>query len=122
MRKFVIYTFKGDTSIMEVEVEVLSNHLFFLKEGEWMGKITAPKSLYEKQADGSLKPAVWCWWAFHDTVEECMTKMEQDAHATIARARNKMARHSEAPVATLTPEEEAAEVAESLSKIRVVML
>ena len=122
MRKFVIHSFKGATTIMEVECEILSRHMFTLKEGEWMGQITAPQSLHEKQADGSLKPAVWCWWAFHDTVEECMEKIEQDARSSIARAHHKMGLRSDTPVVPLTDEELEAQVAEAMSKVQVVRL
>jgi hypothetical protein len=122
MKKFVIHSHKGDTTIMEVEVERLSPHLFFLKEGEWMGKITAPQSFYEKQSDGSLKPTVWCWWAFHDTVEECQEKIEQDARSSIARAHHKMSLRSETPAEPLTPEELEVQVLETINKVQVVML
>jgi hypothetical protein len=122
MRKFVIHSFRGATTIMEVECEVLSRHMFTLKEGEWMGKITAPESLFEKQGDGSLKPPVWCWWAFHETAEECMVKIEQDARSTIERARHKMGLRSDTPVVPLTPEELEVEITETLSKVQVVRL
>src|SRR5574339_900448 len=114
MRKFVIHSFRGATTIMEVEVEVMPKSFgYTLQDGEWMGKITAPESLHEKQADGSLKPSIWCWWAFHDTAEECMEKIEKDARSSAIRARHKMGLRSETPIEPHTPEELEAEVVEA---------
>ena len=72
MRKFVIQLVKGSTSIVEVEYELMSKHYdYALQEGQWKGKITAPTFLYEKDMNNKLVTPIWCWWAFHDSVDNC---------------------------------------------------
>jgi len=103
---------------MEVECEVLPHHTFTLREGEWMGKITAPESLYEKQSDGSLKPPVWCWWAFFETAEDALARVEQDAREGLARAKRKQAIKDETVDQSISEEE----IVELISKVQVVRL
>lgn len=81
MRKFYIHNKRGATSIMEVEVQVVTPledcSVLWLKPGEYKARITEPQSLLlkvEKIVDGkkevSFVPDVFCWHAFYETVEE----------------------------------------------------
>lgn len=122
MKKFVIHSTRGKTSVMEVECEKLSRMDHFhmgLKEGEWMGKITAPQSLFEKTLDGKLVPPVWCWWAFYETAEEYLASIKKSAVATILRTKAKR-KSSEPDLVVEVTEEELSEI--SSNKIEVVML
>ena len=123
MRKFFIHSFKGDTTIMEVEIEVMPKSYFTsLKEGEWMGKVTAPTSLYEKQNNGILTPPIYCWWAFYDSVETCKEQMEKACRLSLIRLKRKMSLRSDIPVEPASAEEIESEVAESISKVKIVWL
>lgn len=79
-REFTIYSRKGKTCIMEVEVEVLSPP----STVEYTARVLAPSMLHQKtekkRADGTkqvvLVPDVWCWHSLQDTVEESKAKLE----------------------------------------------
>lgn len=81
MRKFIIQSKKGKTSVMEVECELISAledpSVMWLRADEWKAKILLPTSLHmkvEKNIDGKkeiiLEPDVWCWHAFYSSLEE----------------------------------------------------
>lgn len=123
MRKFVVQSVKGNTSIVEVEYEVMPKfYNYALKEGEWMGKITAPTFLYEKDHNNNLVPPVWCWWAFHDSVEASMAYLKTSFEESIVRAGQKQSRLAGAVYEPLTPEQLAASVNQTLSTVKVIML
>lgn len=123
MRKFVIQSVKGSTSIVEVEYEVMPKHYdYALQEGQWKGKISAPTFLYEKDVNNKPIPPVWCWWAFHDSVESCTEHLKINIKESIVRAREKHARVSNTNYIPLTEEELDAQVAEALSQVRVIKL
>jgi hypothetical protein len=77
MRKFYIHTERGSkTSIIEVEVELITAmddpSIQWLPINEYRACILAPKSLYEKQEDGSLIPPVWHSWALAWTQDQAI--------------------------------------------------
>jgi len=87
MRKFIIQSKKGKTSIIEVEVEIISSledpSVLWLKAGEWRARILQPTSFHqriEKVVDGKkevvMQPDVWCWHSFSDSIEEAQRKAE----------------------------------------------
>lgn len=123
MRKFVIQSVKGLTSIVEVEYEVMPKHYdYALQEGQWKGKITAPTSLYEKDKDGNFVPPIWCWWAFHDSIEVCIEYLKDSFKESIVRTREKKSRIVGIACEPLTIEELNDQVTEELSKVKVVRL
>lgn len=123
MRKFVIQSVKGTTSIVEVEYEVMPKHYdYALQEGQWKGKITAPTFLYEKDVNNNLVPPVWCWWAFHDSVEACIEYLKTNFKESLVRAREKSARLQGIVFPPLTSEELDTAVKYLLDQVKVVML
>lgn len=123
MRKFVIQSVKGSTSIVEVEYEVMPKYYnYALTEGQWMGKISAPTFLYEKDVNNKPVPPVWCWWAFYDSVEDCLAYLKINFGESIVRNREKKFRLAGISCELLTEEEVDIQVAEELSKVKVVML
>lgn len=88
MRKFTIQSKKGKTAIMEVECEIVrpmeDSSVMWLNPGEYKARILAPTSFHqkiEKSVDGKkefvLVPDVWCWHAFHDSLDEAKEKAIQ---------------------------------------------
>lgn len=81
MRKFVIQSKKGATSIIEVEIEVLPSMCEpGLKPGEWRARILRPTIFHMKQekiVDGKkevvLEPDAWCWHAFYEDKVQALT-------------------------------------------------
>lgn len=123
MRKFVIQSVNSATSIVEVEYEVMPKfYNYALKDGEWMGKITAPTFLYEKDINNKLVPPIWCWWAFHESVEAATEYLKASLKDSIVRAREKKARLAGVTCYPLTSEELDDEVKHLLDKVKVVML
>ena len=123
MRKFVVQSVKGVTSIVEVEYEVMPKYYdYALREGEWKGKITAPTFLYEKDVNNKLVPPVWCWWAFHDSVEAAMEYLKTSFTDSIVRAGQKQSRLAGTVYEPLTPEQLEASVTQMLSAVQVIML
>jgi hypothetical protein len=121
MKKFVIHSSKGTMSVLEVECVKLSkaeSPLFNLADDQWMAKITAPESLYEKREEGKSEPPIWCWWAFHETAEECLEKLRKDAEYSILRAKSK--RKSKEP--DLVVEASPDEIEAIMSAIKVIKL
>lgn len=81
MRKFYINSKRGATSIMEVEIQLVTPledcSVLWLQPGEYKARITEPQSLLlkvEKVVEGkkevSFVPDVFCWHAFYETVED----------------------------------------------------
>lgn len=123
MRKFVIQSVKGTTSIVEVEYEVMPKYYdYALQEGQWKGKITAPTFLYEKDINNKPVPPVWCWWAFHDSFESCLEYLKVSFGESIVRNREKKFRLAGVSCELLTEEEVDLQIAEELSKVKVIML
>jgi hypothetical protein len=78
MKKFIVHTERGGkTSIIEVQIELIiaieDPSVTWLPIDEFRARILAPKSLYEKQADGSLLPPVWYSWALAWTKYQALT-------------------------------------------------
>lgn len=83
MRKFIIQTKKGVSSIQEVEIQLVTamedpSILWRMKPGEYLAKVLKPESMYEKQNDGRFTPPVLCWFAFHDSEEAAKAVAEKD--------------------------------------------
>jgi len=98
MRKFIVQTTRdGQTSIIEVEIELIQavedQSVMWLPKEEYKARIIAPKSLYEKQEDGSLAPPVWyshafCWTIYQarvyaDRVVRSLFEQELRHHGTV---------------------------------------
>lgn len=89
MRKFVVYSRKGPTSILEVEVELITaledpSIMWALQPGEFRARILKPILFHqkiEKEVEGkkevTLVPDVWYSHSFYETLE--------DAHAAAAK-------------------------------------
>lgn len=123
MRKFVVQSVKGSTSIVEVEYEMMPKfYNYALKEGEWMGKITAPTFLYEKDHTNTLVPPIWCWWAFYDSVEACREYLSKNFGESIVRATEKQARLSKVAYVPMSEEDLDNFVMGAMSQVKVIML
>lgn len=123
MRKFIVRSIKGITSIVEVEYEVMPKFYdYALKEGEWKGKITAPTFLYEPDVNNKLVPPVWCWWAFHDSVQTALEYLDTSFRDSFVRAKEKQARLSGEVYKPYSTQELNALVLEALDQVKVVML
>lgn len=123
MRKFVIRSTKGSTSIVEVECEVMPKfYSYSLKEDQWMAKITTPTFLYEKDFNNKLVPPVWCWWAFYDSVEDCLDYLKISFRESTVRQHQKRSRLFDTIYVPFTEEELDKFVAGALSTVQVVML
>lgn len=123
MRKFVVQSIKGITSIVEVEYEVMPKfYNYALKEGEWMGKITAPTFLYEKDHNNNLVPPVWCWWAFHDSVEASREYLDRSFRESVVRNGDKRARLAGETYVPMSEEDLDNFVMGAMSQVKVIML
>lgn len=120
-RLFVIYSFKGDTSIMEVECQRLTQTecpFPSMKEGEWAAKILKPQSLWDKLPSGKLVPSIWCGWAFYNSAEECREKFEASTRMSILRSKSKRKLKDPEIVVEVTEEE----VTAVMDKVKTVYL
>lgn len=83
MRKFAIQSKRGEMTIYELDVEVLTAlqdpSIMFLKEGEYRARILKPESFHmkiEKTVDGKKEvtyvPDVWCWHSLYDTYNDAL--------------------------------------------------
>jgi len=88
MRKFVVQSKRGEVSISEVEVEIVSPlddpSVMWLKPGEYMARILRPTSFHmkhEKMVDGKrevvLTPDVWFSHSFFETQGEALKYAEK---------------------------------------------
>lgn len=121
MKKCIIHSLKGFTSIIEIECEVLSRSecpFPFLHDGEYAVKILAPQTLCDKLVDGKLAPAIWCSWALYDSVEECLSIHERDTRASLLRTRRKQKLQDVSVVASVSDEE----IVETMSQVKIVKL
>lgn len=93
MRKFIVQSKKGSTSIIEVEVELVTPvedpSVMWLPPGEYKARIMEPKSLYIKvdtMVDGKketiMVPDMWFSHAFYDSyaaaLQAAQTLIEQE--------------------------------------------
>ena len=111
MRKFTIRVVKGEVSIVECELEMLSGvGEPGLQPGEWKARILKPDTFHmkrERVVDGKkevyYEPDVWCWHAFHDTEEEARTAAAKlIEHEFAFNLRKYGTAYTEADVATAT--------------------
>jgi hypothetical protein len=81
MKKFIIQSERNKTSIIEVEIELVTAmedpSIKWLPEGEYKARILQPKSLYEKQEDGTLVSPLWYSHAFYCNKLDAWTKLEK---------------------------------------------
>ena len=100
MKKFIIQSKKGITSIMEVEIELVKPiedpSVLWLKSGEYRAHVLLPTSLHqkvEKTVDGkketTMVPDVWCWHAFYATEEAARAEAELDLKREMERSASK---------------------------------
>ena len=120
MIKFIIRTVKGVTSIFEVECEEISfseQPIYgWLKLGEWMGRITAPKILYENAPNGKLTPPIWCWHSFYHSLEEAQAVTKDLVKSRIFYSKKELS--SDYTSISVSDEE----VDEALSKVQIIRL
>lgn len=88
MRKFIVYSKKGKTSVMEVECELIhtleDTSIMYLKSGEYKARILSPTLFHQKvekiTEDGkkitTLVPDVWFSHSFYETIELAKIKAE----------------------------------------------
>jgi len=86
MKKFIVKTTYEKDSIskeieihsyvMEVDLKLVpaidDPSVMWLPSGEYKAYVIAPRSLYEKQDDGSLTPPQWYSHAFYDSEAEAL--------------------------------------------------
>lgn len=92
MRKLIVQTTReGKTIVTEVEIELVKAvedpSVMWLPEGEYKARILDPKSLYEKQIDGSLLPPLWYSHAFYEDMEEVIEYFDKALREESDRAR-----------------------------------
>lgn len=90
MKKFIVHVERGGKiSVMEVEIEVVSAvedpSVMWLPKEEYRARVMAPKSLYEKQDDGSATPPVWYSHAFYWTVHQAWVMAETMVRSELER-------------------------------------
>ena len=82
MRKFTVQHSRGTTSIIEVEIEIVSAmedpSVLWLPEGEFKARIMAPTSLNNQ--DG--QPSVWYSHALYWTANQAWVRAERDVRST----------------------------------------
>jgi hypothetical protein len=92
MKKFVIHTLKGKTSIFEVECTPLTPgddpYVAWLIYGEYRARIDAPASLFDK-IDGKMVAPVWHSFVFFDTLEDAKSQANKDVRAMLERNKRK---------------------------------
>lgn len=81
--KFVIYSFKGKTAVMEVKCERLISMLE--PAGEYRARILAPETLFEKKKDGTLVPSIYMSHALFDSATDALFKVEKDIESSFER-------------------------------------
>lgn len=93
MKKFVVHSIKGVTSIMEVECRVVTAlqdpSVMFIPAGEYKAEILNPVALYEKQSDGSLRSPVYYSHSLHETVEAAMVAAKKGLEESYRRTCHK---------------------------------
>ena len=84
MRKFTVQSKKGEMTIYELDVEIVTAlhdaSVMWLKPGEYKARILKPESFHmkmEKVVDGKKEviyvPDVWCWHSLYDTYGDAFT-------------------------------------------------
>lgn len=123
MRKFVIHSLKGATSIMEVEIKLVTGledpSVTWLPNGEYKAHVLKPVSLMDKKVvvledkktETQLVPPVYYSHAFYETAEEAMEVARGWTQLGFERG---LSKHGEA----FTPED----VEEKIKSIQVVRL
>lgn len=87
MRKFIINSVRGSTSIMEIECQKIFDP--FLKSGEYKVKVITPASLGEKKLDGTFECPIYYWHGLFGTAEEAMDRVERDIRFELGRVKTK---------------------------------
>ena len=90
MKKFIVHVERGGKiSVMEVEIEMVSAvedpSVGWLPEGEYRARVVSPKSLAEKQNDGSLASPVWYSHAFYQTSHQARQVAEEMVRSELER-------------------------------------
>ena len=80
MRKFVIHFIKETTTIIEVECEKISGledpSVLWLPSGEFKVKISAPKSILNKETNGTYSAISYYNHGIYDSYEEALKATE----------------------------------------------
>lgn len=92
MRKFTIHaTRDGKISIVEVEIELVKAledpSIGWLPEGEYRARVMSPKSLHDKQLDGSLTPPIWHSHAFYWNEHQATVHAEKAIRGSLERTK-----------------------------------
>src|SRR5271165_3876860 len=81
MRRFAVQHNRGQTSVMEIEIQILSamedSSVLWLPEGEFKARIVAPTSLYDQ--DGL--PPIWYSHAIYWNVHQAWVRAERDVRS-----------------------------------------
>jgi hypothetical protein len=89
MRKYIIYSPKGKTSIVEVECELISGledqSIMQLPNGEFKAKILAPNFLFELNSAGKSVSPIYYSHAFYSTEADAKVQAEKDARSLFER-------------------------------------
>lgn len=90
MRKLIVQTTReGKTIIAEVEIELVKPiedpSVMWLPKGEYRARVLAPKSVYEKQLDGSLLPPLWYSHVFYETIKQAREYVEKSVREGFER-------------------------------------
>jgi len=117
MRKLIVQTTReGKMIITEVEIELVKAiedaSVTWLPKGEYRARVLEPKSVYEKQLDGSLLPPLWYSHVFYETAEQAREYIEKSIREGFERD----LRHHK--ITAYTEEE----VQQKLSEIQEVVL
>lgn len=82
VRKFVAYSFKGKTQVVEAECQLLGIwddiSISWMPAGEYKMRVLAPSLLFEKRPDGSFTPPAYISHSLYDTAEEALAAAQQD--------------------------------------------
>lgn len=93
MKKFVIISIKGATSIKEVECSVVTPlhdpSVSFLPPGEYKVEILKPVSLWDKNPDNSFTAPLYFSHSLFDTVEAARAVAERDMKVSYERTCHK---------------------------------
>lgn len=93
VRKFVVFSLKGKTQVIEVECQMLGvwddPSINWMAPGEYKMRVLAPSLLFEKKPDGSFTPPAYMSWSLYDTAEEALAAAKHGLEAGYRRTCHK---------------------------------
>jgi hypothetical protein len=89
VRKFVVYSFKGKTQVVEAECQLMGTwddiSINWMSPGEYKMRVLAPSLLFEKKPDGSFTPPAYMSHSLYDTAEEALEAAKKGLEAGYRR-------------------------------------